>query len=465
MKTSSEKPSMTIKTSRREALKIMALGGAGLFAGKPRAASAEVRLSAPASHKHAKIVVIGSGAGAMDATARIRRAAPNADITLIAPNGISLYEPGQIFVAAGLYQRDDIERRTGELLPDNVVWLREPVTELDPQNNSVTARHTGKIGYDFLIVALDAEYDYAAIDGLTRDMIGKNGIASVYLNNTAKGMERGGEATRRWFDQMTQAAASRPIKILCAEPDTPIKETGSGLDVMFLGNDLLRGNGPQMRPDVSRNAHFTFVRPDKTLFPSKGHDKALRKIIAEAGNIDTQLGQRLTAIDVKGKRASFTTGGKTRELPWDFIHITPPMRAPEVLRNSPLAVAEGKLAGWMAVDEKTLLHPDYPNVIGIGNAIATTAGRTVGSAREQAIVIQDNIASLLEGHKLPARYDGYTVARIKTRFGQELLAEFNDKGVVSGYGLNPYKPRWAWWAIDLYAMPWIYFNLMMRGMY
>jgi len=458
---------MINKINRRDVLKLLGLGGAGLFVINGENTKADTRLSIPASHKNAQIVIVGGGAGGMAATARVRRAAPNAKITLVESNITHLYEAGQIFVAAGLYKRDDIKRSTASLLPDNVVWLQEKVVELDPQNSSVTLQDSGKIGYDFLIVALDAEYDYHRIDGLTTDMIGKNGIASVYLNNTSKGIELGGESTQHWFNQMYQTASRGPIKILCTEPDTLIKERGTSLDVLFLGNDILRGNGPDSRSDITHNTHFTFLSPDQTLITAKSYDNALRKIIAKADNIDTHHGQTLIAIDSSNKLATFSAAGEMtkQQLPYDFIHITPPMQAPDVLRNSPLAVNSGKNAGWMDIDEKTLLHPKFHNVIGIGNTLATKAGRTTGSMREQAIVIQDNIAALLEGQKPTSAYDGYTASRIKTRFGRELLAEFNNEGAASSYGLNPYKPRWIWWATDLYTMPWIYFNLMMRGMY
>ena len=487
MKTSSDRAVLAMKMNRRDALKLIAAGGAGLVAGAPRTGGAGTRLSLPASRKHAKIVVAGSGMAAMDVAARIRRAAPRAEITLIEPNAIHLYEPGQVFVAAGLYEAADIERRTRELLPDKVKWLRDEITEFDPENNAVLTRDNGRIGYDFLVVAMDAEYDYAAIDGLTRETIGKHGIASVWLNDTAKGTERGGESTRRWYRQLYRSAAERDLQVLCIEPETPVKYIGTGLDILFLGNDMLRGHGPDAHPDtsgphgrfsakrhekskrrkrnVSQRAHFTLVTPKKRLFPTDGHDKALRQLIAEAGNIDIVAGQTLVEIDPAARRAGFRAGVDRHERKFDFIHITPPMRAPKALRDSPLAVAKGEMKGWMEVDEKSLLHPRFGNIIGIGHAIATRFGRTVGSTREQAIVIQDNIVSLLEGRKLPASYSGYTEARIKTRYGAEILAEFDDNGVISELAMNPYKPHWLWWAWDLHAMPWIYFNLMMRGMY
>ncbi len=455
---------MKTDMNRRDVLKALGVAGTVLMGSAPAAAETAVRLPSSLSRKKARIVIVGGGAGGMATTARIRRAAPNADVTLIAQNRIHLYEPGQVFVAAGLYEQEDIERLTSKLLPDNVTWLQEELTEIDPHNNSVTTDKR-KLRYDYLIVALDAEYDYERIDGLDSSMVGQDGIASVYLNDTSKGIERGGEITGRWFEEIYQSASDGSVSVLFTEPDTLVKEMGASLSVLFLGNDILKGNGPSERPDVNANAQYHFVRPDEMVFDAGNYDSALHELVDEAGNTEMHFDQVLTAIDGSKKRALFKSGNSTIEMPYDFIHITPPMKPPEVLKNSALAVRDGRYKGWMEVDHHTLLHPKFPNVFGIGNALAMRNGKTTDSTRTQAIVIQDNLPPLMEGKDLPASYDGHTVARIKTRYGEELLAEFNDQGMVSHYGLDPYKPHWIWWAIDRYLMPRLYFELMMRGMY
>src|SRR5665648_471361 len=79
--------------NRRDALKMIGLGSAGMMMGAPVSAEASV-----SSDKKVKIVIVGGGTGGIMATVRLRKAAPNAEITLIAPNEIHLYQPGQIFM-------------------------------------------------------------------------------------------------------------------------------------------------------------------------------------------------------------------------------------------------------------------------------------------------------------------------------------------------------------------------------
>jgi len=84
-----------------------------------------------------KILIVGGGSGAIMALSRIHRAIKNPDITIIAPNEIHLFQPGQIFVAAGVVNRFD------------------------------------------------------KIEGLTEEDIGTNGIGCVYLSDLEKGTARG----------------------------------------------------------------------------------------------------------------------------------------------------------------------------------------------------------------------------------------------------------------------------------
>jgi len=97
--------------SRRTALKMMGVGGAATVMGIPSSLeAAEAEAAGAKSEKNAKILVVGAGSGGLMALSRLCRALPNADITIIAPNEIHLYQPGQVFMAAGLYTIDDIKK-------------------------------------------------------------------------------------------------------------------------------------------------------------------------------------------------------------------------------------------------------------------------------------------------------------------------------------------------------------------
>ena len=440
------------KLSRRDALKVLGVGGGSFLVSS--SADASTKLSQPASHKQVKIVIAGGGTGGMIAAARLRRSAPNAQITIIAPNKTHLYQPGQVFVAAGLYEQSDNERETSELLEDKVEWLCERVIAFAPQKNSLTTDKSGEISYDYLIVALGVEYDYEAITGLSKEMIGKNGIASVYLNDTLNGTAKGGEITKAWFSEIKQHTTQKEkVKVLCTEPSTPIKGIGTSLDILFLGNDMLKAQ-----------ADFSFAKPDAALFPFDDFNRVLENEVKKQPNITPLYKHKLTAIDAEKKIATFRVGADTKKIQYDFIHVVPPMQPVKVLKESDLAIKEGKYKGYLDVDAKTLQHKRYKNVFGVGDILGIPLAKTGGSAQQQAIVIQDNVAAAIENKKLPMDYNGYTVAPIKTQFGKVLLAEFNEKEALPTFWLSPYKPRWIWWELDLHVMRSAYFSAMMRGM-
>jgi len=198
--------------SRRDALKVMGItGGAAMMMGAP------TKVEASTTDKKVKIVVVGGGAGGIMAVARLIKATSNAEIVLIAPNEVHLYQPGQVFMAAGLYSESDIQRNNADFVPSGVKWIKDEVVTFDPDKNSVTTAKNGDISYDFLVVATGLQYDYERIEGMSRDLVGKNGISSVYLNDPVAGTATGGTATWKWFKEMREAAKkaspSKPINV------------------------------------------------------------------------------------------------------------------------------------------------------------------------------------------------------------------------------------------------------------
>ena len=475
--------------SRRDALKMMGLSSAAfMMGGATQAQSATIANAS--SQKDAHIVIVGAGAGGIMMAARMRRNAPNAKITIIAPNEVHLYQPGQVFMAAGLYTLDDIKGDNNQLIPDGVNWIKEKVVHYDPDNNQVKTKSGKTVKYDYLIVAAGISYQYDQIEGLTEDMIGKYGISSVYLNNPEKGTSVGGEATAKWFDQMREAAKNaskeNPITVLCTQPNTPIKCGGAPQKIMYLSNDNLRGNGPKGGEDVHMNAKYYFTKAGSGLFGVKEYNNTLKNEVQPMyGNIENKWKHNLVKIDPKNKIATYEVTTQTKgawdedleeyeiikktslvEMKYDFIHIVPPMSASNEFKNSKLAWQKGSAKGWMELDKETMQHRRYKNVFGIGDIAGIPKGKTGGTARHQASVLQDNLIAVMNGEKPTHKFDGYTVCPLKTQYGKILMAEFNyGKDPAPSFPLlDPSVPRSIWWIFDLYMLKTMYWQLMMRGL-
>jgi len=471
--------------SRRDALKVMGLtGGAAMMMGAPTPAQA-----GPSSDKSVKIVIVGGGAGGIMAAARLVKAAPNADIKVIAPNETHLYQPGQVFMAAGLYVESDIQKPNSELMPDGVTWVKDEVTAFDPDNNKVTTAKNGEIAYDYLVVATGIAYDYERIEGMSADLVGKNGISSVYLNDPVAGTAKGGVATAQWFKDMRKAAEAaspeNPIKVICTQPDTPIKCGGAPQKILYLSDDNLRGNGPDGGADVSKNAQFSFCKKGTTLFGLPSYNKTLvEEVTPMYGNITDKWNHVLRKIDAEKKVATFEHKYQTKgeydadldeydmidhtemvEMEYDFIHVVPPMKPVDAVANSKLGWQKGSAKGWLECDQYTLQHRRYKNVFGIGDILGIPKGKTGGSARHHGPILVENLVNVINGKEPTAKFDGYTVCPLKTQYGEIMLAEFDFDGVAPSFPiLDPATPRWMWWAFDLYMLKPMYWYLMMRGL-
>lgn len=461
--------------SRRDALKLMGISpiAAAAIAGTGSGSLTEAK----ASDATGKIVIVGAGAGGIMAMARLRSALSNPDITIIAPNEKHLYQPGQVFMAAGEYTYEDIVKDNSDFIPDDVKWIKDEVKTFDPDNNKVVLRSGDEVNYDYLVVATGLQYHYEWIDGLSEDMIGKNGISSVYLNNPEKGTADGGSITWDWFNELKEAAKTSKPKVIYTQPGTPIKCGGAPQKILYLSDDYLK--------EAGLTAEMTFATNGGKLF---GAVPAVDKVLHEEvqpryGNITNKFGHNLIAIDAENKKATFEHKYSVKgeydedleeyemiakvekvEMEYDFIHIVPPMAGVDSVASSALAWQKGSAKGWLEVDKETLQHRRYENVFGIGDICGVPKGKTGGSARHHAPIMVANLLAQMEGKKPKEAFDGYTVCPLKTQYGKIILAEFNYKGAAPSFPLAVEEPRWIWWAFDLYMLKPMYWHLMMRGL-
>lgn len=461
--------------SRRTALKMMGVGSASTMLGLSPSLQAD-ETSSTKSEKKAKILVVGAGAGGIMALARLCKALPNAEITIIAPNEKHIYQPGQVFVAAGLYTFDDIVKDNKDFIPDDVIWIKDEVATFDPDNNKVTTRAGEEVAYDAMVVATGMVYHYDWIKGLSEEDIGTNGISSVYLNNMEKGTADGGDITWKWFQALKKAAASgKKPKAIYTEPNTACKCGGAPQKILYLSADHLRKEGFE--------GDFIFATAKSKLFNIPEIEKSLINVQKGYESITNKFRHNLVAIDTAKKIATFEETYDVKgaydedldeydmieekrmvELTYDFIHIVPPMGPPQALVDSPLGWQKGSAKGYLEVDQYTLQHRRYPNVFGIGDICGIPKGKTGGSARHHGPITVGNLVSYLEGRPLVEKFDGYTVCPLKTEYGKIIMAEFNYKGLAPTLPyLDPAKPRFLWWVFDLYQLKPMYWYLMLRG--
>ena len=458
--------------SRRDVLKLMALSpvAAGVLA-----SSASTEAHASASAAKGRIVIVGGGSGALMVLSRLRRALANPDITVIAPNDKHVYQPGQVFVAAGEYEPEDIIFDNTGYIGEDVTWIRDEVATFDPDANKLLTKGGKEVEYDYLVVATGMQYHYEKIEGLNTGLIGQHGISSVYLSDLAKGTAEGGTITRDWFNAVREAAKTSKPRVIFTQPSTPIKCGGAPQKMLYLCDDYLKRD--------KLDAEFIFASAGEKLFSIEEIEASLASVQKRYGNITNKFSHELIRIDPEKKVATFlhkyqVQGEYDKEyeeyemidkeeevaIEYDFIHISPPTAAVDAVADSMLGWQKGNAQGWLEVDRETLQHRRYKNVFGIGDVCGIPIGKTGGTARHQAPIVVKNLVGVMEGKEPAEKFDGYTVCPLKVSYGEIIMAEFNYDGLAPSFPLDPAKPRWIWWVFDLYMLQPMYRYLMLNGL-
>ncbi len=238
-----------------------------------------------------------------------------------------------------------------------------------------------------------------------------------------------------------------------------MKCAGAPLKVTFVTDDKARRKGRRGAVELIYNAH----NPAVFAVPPV-HDKV--KALFAGRDIAVNYSHVLKAIDPGAKRATYATPTGDVTLDYDFIHVVPPMRAPDAVRNSPLPWRQGPLAadGWVEAEKATLRHPRYPEVFAIGDIAGVPRGKTAASVKWQVPVVVDNLIAETAGHTPRQTYNGYTSCPMVTAIGKAMLIEFDYDGKLtpSFPFIPPLEELWVSWLIEEKGLKGTY-RAMLRG--
>ena len=435
-------PSGSGRLDRRSFLKLGA-AGAGTLLLLPESASA-----APKVKTAARIVIAGAGAAGLTAAAQLAQRLEGAQITLVDARKAHFYQPGFTLVAGGIKPASYVISSTRDYVPSGVELIEEAVAEIDPEGRKVVTATGKPVPYDYLIVATGLRLDYAAIEGMDVEQIGNNGLGSIYHSPE--------KAAATW-QAMSKFADSGGVGVFL-RPGTEMKCAGAPLKYTFLTDDHLRRRGNRGKAEIIYNAN------NKVLFSVPiVHEKV--RMLFEERDIRMNYERTLAAIDLGKRIATFKTAEGPVELQYDFINVIPPMRAADVVRNSPLPWQEGNWAadGWIEVDKHTLRHKRFDNVFAVGDVAGVPKGKTAASVKWQVPVAVDHLVAQIEGRESQAHYGGYTSCPLITRLGQAMLIEFDykDNLVPSFPGIiAPLEELWISWVMKTMALKPTYISML-----
>ncbi|RUS59117.1 NAD(P)/FAD-dependent oxidoreductase [Pseudorhodobacter sp. E13] len=431
-----------LRANRRQ---FFGLAAAGVAAGAmSQAGPAQAQVATKA-----RIVIIGAGAGGTALANRLVARLSGAQITLLDPRAEHLYQPGLSLVAAGLKPADYVISKTTDWLPDGVTLIAEAAAAIDPEAKTVATAGGQSLPYDFLVLAPGLVLDHDAIEGFSLDMVGKNGIGALYAGPQ--------------YAAATWAAAKTYTETggvgLFTRPATEMKCAGAPLKHTFLIEDIARSAGTRGKLDVQ------YMANNDALFGVPIVSEKVRMLFGDRG-ITPNYAHVLRALDAGAKTATFDTptGPVTRD--YDYIHVIPPQRAPEVIRQSGLSWADKWTdQGWVECDKASLRHLRYPEIWALGDVAGVPKGKTAASVKWQVPVVEDGLIAAITGAEPTQSYNGYTSCPMITRVGRAMLVEFdyNNNLTPSFPGIiAPLEELWISWLMKEVALKPTY-NAMLRG--
>jgi sulfide:quinone oxidoreductase len=269
----------------------------------------------------ARIVILGAGFAALTAVRELRRRAPRARLTLVAPKAEFVYLPSLIWVPTGLRKGADLVLPLDTFLRDHQVeFVAARVTGIELGGRRVLT-DAGPIANDALIIATGGRF-IKKLPGIEHALTLCEGVASA-------------EAIR---ERLVKLERGRIALGFGGNPNEPSAMRGGP---MF---ELLFGIETWLRRQHRRDAvELTFfnaaAEPGKRL-----GEKAVTGLLSEMARrrIDTHLGHKPLGFSERGVD---TEGGHVNA---DLILFMPGLTGPDWLDNSELPRSPG---GFIAADE------------------------------------------------------------------------------------------------------------------
>jgi len=320
---------------------------------------------------------------------------------------------------------------------------------IDPETRRVALAGGEVLDYDYLVGATGLVLDHGAIEGFDLDLVGTNGLGALYAGPDY--------AARTWA--AASAFADSGGVGLFTRPATEMKCAGAPLKHAFLVDDIARSRGARGAMDL------TYAANNDSLFGVPIVAEKVRMLFGERG-IATCHSHVLKAVEPGARRATFATPGGDVEMDYDYLHVIPPQRAPEVVRQSGLSWTDRwSDQGWVEVDMHSLRHLRYPEVFAVGDVAGVPKGKTAASVKWQVPVVEAHLVAQIAGDSTEAAYNGYTSCPMITRVGRAMLIEFDyDNNLTPSFPgvIAPLEELWISWLMKEVALKPTY-NAMLRG--
>jgi sulfide:quinone oxidoreductase len=318
------------------------------------------------------VLILGAGFAGLELAARLSDTlAGTVRITLLDQNDSFYFGFSKLDVLLGRRAPADVRLHYRDISKEGVEFRQESVTAIDPAKRRVA---TDKNTYeaDVLVIALGAEYDFAATPGF------EEGGFEYY---SLAGAERLSEVLPE-FDSGT---------ILIAVLGHPFKCPPAPFEGAFLLHDRFLERG--IRDAVQIRMTFPMAAPVPV---TEEVSQMFARALDERG-IEYAPKQLVASLDVGDRQARLASG---ESVPYDLFIGIPVHRVPDVVARSGLAVD-----GWVPV-ERANLATRFADVYALGDVAGLPMAKAGVFAEAAARVVAGDIAARLAGAEPPPPYEG-----------------------------------------------------------
>jgi sulfide:quinone oxidoreductase len=318
-----------------------------------------------------RILILGAGFGGMELSTRLSEEfGDSIDVTLIDKSDAFVFGYSKLDVMFGKDTLEKVRLPYSRFIKPGVTFRQETITNIDPINRRVTT-NAGAYGADYLVVALGADYDYAATPGLSDVNEFYSVEGATVLRDILPTFDKG--------------------RVLIGVCGAPYKCPPAPSEAALMLHDYLLKRG------VRNNCEIVFTMPlSAPVPPSPDTSRALLAAFAER-DIEFRAQTRVASIDPARKIATMEGG---QEEAFDLFFGVPKHRVPDVVIES--GMSEN---GWIPVNPRTLETP-WPNVYAIGDGAATGTPKAGYFAEGEAAAVAETLFARVGGKGDTGLYAG-----------------------------------------------------------
>ncbi|KPJ12695.1 Sulfide:quinone oxidoreductase, mitochondrial [Papilio machaon] len=346
-----------------------------------------------------KLLVVGGGSGGCTIAAKFAKRLKKDSVIVLEPSTKHYYQPLFTLVGAGVKPVSATCRSEKSVLPAAAKWIRDSAQSIDADNCHVTTVNGDVINYEYIVIAVGLNNDYSKVPGLREALQDENsGVSTIfdaaYCEKTWRDMQRfkGGNA-------------------IFTYPNSPIKCPGAPQKIAYLADSYFN------KVNVRSKANIVYNTCLPVIFGVKKYADVLLKVV-ERKNIQVNYKTVLKQLDHTKKEAVFyCTEDTSKELtmPYDMLHVAPPMRTPDFLSNEVISRTTQWILIKFCIDLNHSLEEHIVYVL-------------IFSAK-QSYVLEQNLLQTMKRDQPTEQYNGYGACPLVTSYHTCIIAEFLYDGV------------------------------------